>query len=158
MFSPAYNRTIMKGAIAMRGAKKPEKAYRMEELLDCFSMKELQILFKHEDLITKVDSIAGMTDEELVRVVKEEYGAEFERFHSEEDTFFVGFDRPLEALPTKYPTIPLGIYLSLKTGELQFWARKLLLHEVRINLWMRYIEHKAESAKEKRTEEYGQYI
>lgn len=158
MYAFGYNRAVLKSALAIRGTKKPEKAHRMEELLACFSMKELQILFKHEDLIAKVDSIAGMSDEQLVRAVKEEYGAEFERFHSEEATFFVGFDKPLEALHEKYPTIPLGIYLSLATGELQAWARKLLLHEVRINLWMRYIEHKAKSAKETRTVEYGQYI
>jgi hypothetical protein len=109
-------------------------------LLEALSLKELRILCKHEDLVDRVSEITKMSDQELLEVVKEDY--QLEPANCATGDVWLGVENLEDRIPEDFVTRHSGWYLSLKDGEFNVWAKHFLMQEVRINIWIRYLEHK----------------
>ena len=117
---------------------------RLKKLLDAMSTKELVILWRHDDLIVRVRKIFNMTLVEASAELKDEYGLEIDAFECG-DTY-VSTEKLEGAVPDWYrPFHVSGWILNLENGKFLDWAKNLLLQDVRINLWVRYMEHKKNS-------------
>lgn len=124
------------------------------ELLDVLSAKELKILKKNEDLITRVTEICKLSKMSMFKHIKTDYGFKIDNCQNGDvwidasevtDPFVPEWIKPKQLVHS-------GWYLSFSGVENEFmpWARNLLLQEVRVNMWLRYLEHKLEMAANKK--------
>lgn len=128
------------------------------QLLDPLPVKELKILKKNDDLIEEVVAICKMTNTQLIKRLRDEYGFEISDCQNG-DLWIDATDvnEPLTPEWVKKQTLPYeGWYLTTEDSSEQVlepfapWARQLLLQEVRINGFMRYFKHKLAVASEKK--------
>lgn len=109
-------------------------------LLDGLSLRELAVLRKHEDLVDRVKEITKMNEAALISTLQEDYDLEVQNLHSGD--VWVGTNLIEDNIPDWFESTHCGWYLDLREGEFHKWARELLMQEVRVNIWMRYLEHK----------------
>jgi hypothetical protein len=124
-----------------------------EKLLSCLSTKELRILHKHDDLISKVRGITKMTKVQLLQELEDEYELEVDKYTI--DDMWLSCEKLEDAIPDWFSTSHCGWSASEKDGEFVAWAREFLMQEVRINLWIRYQEYKKEHPE---GANYGMYL
>ena len=132
----------------------------LKPLLDILSNKELKVLRLYEDLREQVAKISRMNAGELIKVVEDRFGLEVSHTHVDSD-LWIGFEDDLEALQPKWIKYShFGWYLTVEDGEFATWARDMLMQEVRVNIWMRYLRHKRKSKKERDDEDFlpGMYL
>lgn len=124
------------------------------ELLDSLSAKELKILKKNEDLVTRVTDICKLSKMSMFKHIKTDYGFKIDNC-SNGDIWVDAGDVTDPLVPEWIKAGQLahsGWYLSFAGVENEFmpWARSLLFQEVRVNMWLRYMEHKLDMATSKK--------
>lgn len=120
------------------------------DLLDTLSVKELKILKRQEDLIERVVEICKMTKIVLLKTIREDYGFDVQNCNNG-DIWIDASEDVANLTPEwiKKGQLPYsGWYLTFNGDDNEFmpWARNMLLQEVRINGWTRYMEHKLDVA------------
>lgn len=135
----------------MLGHNKPGLDSKVfSELLDTLGVKELRILKEHDDLSERVVGICKMTKMALLKALRDNYGFNVQSCNNGD--VWVEASEDVEALMPKWITkeqLPYsGWYLTFNGEDNDFvpWARNMLLQEVRINGWIRYMEHKLDAA------------
>ena len=112
-----------------------------QKLLDGLSSKELEILQKNPDLITRVLEVTKMTEVQVLAELREEYDLEVDSFQTGE--YWIGTEKVEDAIPDWFKSSHCGWFLNdTDAGGLVEWAKSFLMQAVRANLWMRYLEHK----------------
>jgi hypothetical protein len=135
----------------MLGHNKPGLDSKMfSGLLDTLGVKELRILKKHDDLIERVVEICKFTKMGLLKTIRNDYKFEIQNCQNG-DVWIEGGESVEKLTPSWISKGQLpyaGWYLTFNGENDSFspWARRILLQEVRINLWLRYMEHKIEIA------------
>jgi hypothetical protein len=119
-----------------------------QRLLDTLPTKELRILQKNPDLIAEVRRLTKLTLTQAESVLEKEYDLTIDQWQTQD--LVIGTDLLDVAIPKWFTTSHCGWFKSAHGGVFLGWAREFLLQEVRINLWIRYLEHKA-----KRTPDVG---
>ena len=120
------------------------------DLLDSLSVKELKILKRHDDLVKRVVEICKLTKMGLLQTIREDYGFDIQNCNNGD--VWIEASEVVENLTPKWITkgqLPhCGWYLTFNGDDNEFapWARSMLLQEVRINGWIRYMEHKLDVA------------
>lgn len=112
----------------------------LQRLLEPLSTKELAILQKHRDLIERAQQIDKMTLNQLVRELENEFGMEVDPLRN--GSYFISVDKPLDFLPERMDGPEGGGWDVANPGGFIKWAEDFLMREVRINIWIRYIEYK----------------
>lgn len=126
----------------------------MEYLLKDLPFLELNILRENEDLIDRTRKISKMNENELLDRIREDHHLIAENYNTGD--IFIAVDKVLENMPEWVDlSSHLGWFLRLNDGEFAVWARKFLMQEVRINLWIRLMEQKKK--KPKKQTHYGVY-
>ena len=119
-------------------------------LLNSLSVRELKVLKKNGDLIERVVEICKLTKMGLLKTIRGDYG--FDIQNCENGDVWISAAEDVENLTPEWITkgqLPFhGWYLSFNGEDNTFvpWAQNMLLQEVRINGWQRYMEHKLEIA------------
>jgi hypothetical protein len=126
-----------KRAVAFNMSKGPGDLI-FQGLLDGLSSEELVFLQKNSDLIKRVRAIAEMSVIEILREFREEYDLDVEQ--QGDGDFWVSTEKLEDAIPDWFPSDHVGWFK--KPGDFQEWAQKFLMQDVRINIWVRYLEHK----------------
>lgn len=122
-------------------------------LLDPLSIKELKILKKNEDLIERVTDICKMSKMKLLVEIRDKYG--FEVSNCQNGDVWIDGAASNEGLTPdwiKKGQLPFsGWYMRFNGDDSEFvpWARNMLFQEVRINMWLRYMEHKLDKVSTK---------
>lgn len=125
------------------------------ELLEPLPLKELKILRKNPDLLERVWAICTYTKHGLREHIRDCHafgiveGAAGDVWVESKipDALIPGWiSTDLEDGKVKLPFAGWYLTFSRKDNAFEPWARSLLLQEVRTNLWMRYMEHKLETA------------
>jgi hypothetical protein len=119
-------------------------------LLDPLTTRELKIMKKNEDLLNRVIEICKLTKMAMLKHIRDDYGFKIDDCQNG-DLWIDASDACEGLMPAWADQIVLphtGWYLSFQEDDDDFmpWARNLLLQEVRINMWMRYYEHKLDLA------------
>jgi hypothetical protein len=125
-----------------------------QTLLDGMSTKEILILKKHPDLIDKVKDITKMTLLQLLAELKDEFNLEVDQYNSNDQ--WISTENLEDAIPEWFTTNHCGWFKDSRDDEFLDWARNFLMQEVRINIWLRYLEHKKDHPKV--TPSYGMYL
>ena len=112
----------------------------LRDLLEGLSTKEVEILQKHSDLVDKTKEISRMTVVQLEAELTEEYDLEIDE-HGPEGSW-ISTEKVEKNLPEWYESNHCGWFRNKANGEFLVWARGFLMQDVRINLWVRYLEHK----------------
>ena len=116
-------------------------------ILDEASVDELQILRKNEDLMARVQEISRMDKKALSKCIREEHNFSIDDCNNG-DIWIDASTAAERFLPSWVGGSQLpycGWYLEFEKGEendFTTWARNLLFQEVRVNIWIRYMEHK----------------
>jgi hypothetical protein len=124
------------------------------ELLDSLGVKELKILKRYDDLVARVVGICKMTKIDLLKTIRDDY--RFDAQNCNNGDIWVDASDTAEDLTPEWITegqLPhCGWYLTFNGEDNEFvpWARNILLQEVRINGWVRYMEHKLDAVAGKR--------
>jgi len=109
------------------------------KLLMELTTPEIAELVQHEDLITKVGDIVRMTSLALEKTLQERYLLEVTECQT--GNYWLGVSDELATwMPDWLVTHHQGYWCE--TREFTTTARIILLRDVRINLWMRYLERK----------------
>lgn len=130
--------------------------HNFQNLLDGLSTKELRILRKHEDLCDRISEITKLTDKALLETLKGDHKLVVENYH--DGGIWVGTDPLLGNFPAWHKSTHCGWYLTAKGGEYEDWARNFLMQEVRINIWIRYMEHKKGSNRQEDLAPSGMHL
>lgn len=116
------------------------------ELLEKLGDKELAILSKNQDLLERVKEISKMSYLHLNHVIGTQYGLKVDNWSGGD--FLLSTAELDQKAPSWWGSTHIG--WTFDTGNPpQFcsWARDFLMQEVRINIWMRYIEYKRAALK-----------
>ena len=122
-------------------------------LLDSLGIKDLKILKKNDDLVERVVEICKMSKMKLLMEIRDKYN--FDVQNCSNGDIWIDGDDAVEGLTPdwiKKGQLPYsGWYLKFNGEDNEFepWARNMLFQEVRINMWLRYMEHKLDSVSEK---------
>lgn len=116
-----------------------------QDLLDLMSVKEMKILRKHEDLVDRAMEIAKMTEVQLLAELKEGYSLEIEEYANGD--LWISTETLEDSIPNWFSSRHCGWFKTRTHGEFADWARSLLIQDVRIAIWERYLEHKKEKPK-----------
>jgi len=111
-----------------------------QDLLDGLSTKEILIMRKHPELLGRVQEICKMTDVQIIAELEDEYDLEIDQYNSENK--WVCTEKLEDAIPDWFSTSHCGWFKDARNGEFEEWARDFLMQEVRINIWIKYLEHK----------------
>lgn len=126
-------------------------------LLDGLSLKELKILRNHEDLLSRLLKISKMSDAELLEIIQEDYN--LLSVDLCDGNVWVDTDSLQDNIPEWFNSTHCGWHLDVQAGEFEVWARHFLAQEVRINIWIRYMEHKKKNlVKQEDPVLLGQYL
>ena len=136
----------------------------VETLLQGFSKKELVVLAKHPDFMTRIREIAQMHIGDVMTELRTSFGLDIEMFS--EGGVCISSEGLADAIPEWFSTYHCGWYKDTAGGEFLTWARQFIAQEVRINVWIEYLKHKEEIAKAARNsldeaelgEYYGTYV
>lgn len=142
MFLPSIHRSSFVNNLFIRHGCDRET----RDLLEKLSNKELQILVVHVDLLDRVKTIAKMSELHLDHVIRTEYGFRVDSWGAGD--YLLSVSKLEENAPSWWNSQHVG-WTFQQNDVAQFckWAREFLLEEVRINIWMRYIEHKKAALK-----------
>jgi hypothetical protein len=120
----------------------------MQELLDTFTTKEIRILRRYPDLIDRIYQISQMTNTSLLEVLDSEHDLRPAVSPAGTADCWLSLGKLNSRIPLWYPVSHVGLWFDGKEGsDFREFGQFLLLQEVRVNLWMRYIEYKKEKAK-----------
>lgn len=122
-----------------------------QDLVKGLSIKELNILRKHSDLLARVRRLSQLNTVQLMAELQEEYDLEIDSYPN--GNHFVGSEKLDAAVPSWVQSSPSRWFQDL--SEFDTWAQEFLMQEVRINIWIRYCEHKKNP---KPTPSYGMYV
>jgi hypothetical protein len=111
-----------------------------QNLLEGLSLKELRILRRYPDLSARVGEIARMTTPELIEALSEDYKLNPIDCHGGD--VWITTRKLEDSVPDWFATEHTGWMVSLTDGEFDAWAQHFLMQEVRINIWIRYMEYK----------------
>jgi hypothetical protein len=111
-----------------------------QKLLEGLSVKELEILRRYPELIDRVREIAKMTEVQALAVLKEDYRLEVDG-HMNGDVW-IATEKLEDAIPDWFHSDHCGWFKTVRDGELLEFAKSLMMQEVRINVWIKYLEHK----------------
>jgi hypothetical protein len=135
----------------MLGHNKPGLDSKVfNSLLDQLAVKELKVLKRHDDLVARVVEICKLTKMGLLKAIRDDY--KFEVQNCQNGDVWVDASDSVDGLTPDWidkGQLPhCGWYLTFNGDDSEFvpWARNLLLQEVRVNAWMRYMEHKLDVA------------
>lgn len=145
-----YQPTINKRAVIFNMSQQDSQ---YQKLLEGLSTKELEILRRYPELIDKLRGISKLTSTQALAELKEEYGLEVDG-HMNGDVW-ISTEKLEEAIPDWFHSDHCGWFKTLQDGEFLDWAKQLLMQEVRINIWIKYLEHKKDPKPEIF---YGQYL
>jgi len=147
MYFPPANRFAYIGNLFIRHGCDLET----RELLEKLSIKEIDILLKHLDLLERVKTIAKMSDMHLDHLISTEYGFRVDSWS--DGDYLLSVSELDQRAPNWWQSGHIGWMFEVGNAK-QFskWAKDFLMQEVRINIWMRYIEHKKASLKSKTLE------
>ena len=109
-------------------------------LLDGLSTKEILILKKHPDLISWVQEITRMTTVQIIAELQDGFNLEVDEYPTGD--LWVNTEKLESFIPDWFTTSHCGWYKDARNGEFEEWAKNFLMQEVRINIWLRYLEHK----------------
>jgi hypothetical protein len=142
--NPMYKKVWINYMLARNKTGLDSKIFN--ELLDPLTAKELKILKKNGDLVTRVTEICKLTKMGMFKHIKNDYGFEITNCQNG-DVWIDASDTTDTLVPEWIKEGQLthsGWYLTFAGDENEFmpWARNLLLQEVRVNMWLRYMEHK----------------
>lgn len=112
----------------------------MQDLLDTLTNKELRILRKHADLRARVLHISKMDTLQIFEELKDVFDLDIEFFNNHD--VWISTERVEDAIPEWFDSHHYGWFRSQTSGEFSEWAKNFLLQEVKINIWVRYMEHK----------------
>lgn len=135
----------------MLGHNKPGLDSKIfNELLDSLGVKELKVLKRHVDLTERVVEICKLTKMGLLKTIRDDY--KFKVENCQNGDVWIEASDSVDGLTPDWiddGQLPYtGWYLTFNGDDNEFmpWARNMLLQEVRVNAWMRYMEHKLEVA------------
>ena len=120
-----------------------------QRLLSGFSHKEINILQRHSDLIVRLREISKIDETAAKLELREEYDLEIDEYLSEDCT--ITTEKLEDAIPKWFSSNHCGWFMNDFDGNFLEWARNFLAQEVRMNIWLRYLEHK------KKYPHYGSY-
>lgn len=144
-FPPVYRPSFINNMFLRHGCDKETR-----ELLEKLGIKELQVLLKNLDLLDRVKTIAKMSDLHLDHLMRTSYGFKVDNWSGGD--FLLGVGDLDQRAPTWWDSQHVGWTFDVgNTVRFCQWARDFLMQEVRINIWMRYIEHKKASLKSSAT-------
>lgn len=124
-----------------------------QTLLEGLSGKELKALRYHTDLMERIKVIANITILQALAELKEKHGLEIDQCQNQD--VWVSTEKLESGLPDWFHSDHCGWFLSIGDGEFLRWAKVFLMQEVRVNIWMRYLEHKKNP---KIKQQYGMYL
>lgn len=115
-----------------------------QTLLNLLSTKEILILRKHDELMDKVHEISKMGVQTVLEKLQTEYALDID--HHVNGDVWIGTEQLEDGIPDWFESSHCGWFKSLDK-EFMVWARTFLMQEVRINIWIQYLEHEKEKAK-----------
>jgi hypothetical protein len=124
-----------------------------QKLLEGLSVKELDVLRRYPDLIDRVRDIAKLTEVQAIASLKEDFNLEVDG-HLNGDVW-IATEKLEEAIPEWFHSDHCGWFKTVKDGELLDFAKNIMMQEVRINICLKYLEHKKDPKPEIF---YGQYL
>lgn len=140
---PVYRPAFINNMSIRHGLTKESR-----DLLQKLSSKELEILLHHDDLLDRIKEIAKMPKEELDQALRTNYKLKVDSWWAGD--VLICASEEASKPPSWWQDLHIGwVFDANDTDELCAWARDFLLQEVKINLWMRYIEHKKSKQKAK---------
>lgn len=148
MFGITFNKpAVIRNMTARQGFDS-----KIQELLSLLSNKELRIVAKHQDLQDRVVAISKMTPEELGDTLEKDFQLEVDQWPREE--IWIHPRKLQTQIPDWFTSQHVGWEFSSQNDDLPKWARTFLMQEVKINIWIRYIEYKKKEAKNERLNNY----
>lgn len=132
-----YPRPLNKAGI-VRLIGKDNKEYG--NLLAGLSFQELQILSNHDDLVDMGRKITQFTHAQILAELQEEFGLDIDHFSTND--LWIGTERLDDAIPDWFNSSHCGWFKDRLDGSFLTWAQSFLMQEVRINIWIRYLEYK----------------
>ena len=115
-------------------------------LIEDLSGKELRILRRNQDLIERVTEISRMSVSRMLDTLKEDYSLEIHDCDTGEiwvDASDVNKEFSPEWTKSEHSGWFLEFDARFERGEhFDVWATRFLMKEVRINIWLRYMEYK----------------
>ncbi len=127
-----------------------------QSLLDGLSLRELVVLREHDDLMERASEIAKMSETTLLETIERDYDLEPQTWQTGE--VWVGTEQIEDRIPSWFKSQHCGWYLSFSDGEFDVWARNFLMQEVRINIWIRYLEDQKKNPPKREHVYPGQYL
>ncbi len=129
----------------------------MQHLLKDLSSLELDILRGYDDLMERTLEISRMSEKDLLDKIRESHYLLTEHTYGTGDVY-VDADTVVESMP-KWIDMSghFGWFLRLVNGEFSAWARRFLMQEVRINLWIRHMEQAKKRKHSEKQTHFGQY-
>lgn len=140
-FSPSNRSAFVNNLFIQYGCDRETR-----ELLEKLNNDELKILVKYPDLLERVKTIAKMSDFCLDHLIRTNYGFRIDSWAAGD--YLLSVSELGQRAPDWCQSEHVG--WTFHTGDVpQFckWARDFLMQEVRINVWMRYIEYKKAALK-----------
>lgn len=111
-----------------------------KELMRGFSAKELRVLVKHPDLVVAIREIAEADVVDVADRLETDHDLAVDDYTG--GRICIGLDRPEEEYPSWIRPEQAGWFKDIAGGEFLEWGRKFLLQGVRVQIWVRYLEHK----------------
>ena len=127
----------------------------LQTLLSSFGSKELKLLQKSPDLIDKLHEISQMDENTAYIMLEEDFSLNMDEYGT---ACWVGTQNISDNEPSWVKTTHVGWAVS-GMEEFMELARDLLAQQVRVNLWMRWVERKKKSKSHIiYDEDFGMYL
>lgn len=149
-FYPYANR----GAIIRNMAARHSYDSEIQRLLHHLNAKELQILQKNLDLVDRVSEVSKLDAKDLSEILTIDYDLEVEAYTG---SIWVSCTDIAKRVPENLANAHTGWWFG-EEPEFIAWARDFLMQDIRINIMLRYIEHKRREAKNAGPAQYGMYL
>jgi hypothetical protein len=142
-FYPIHKNTYVNNLFIPHGCDKETR-----DLLCKLPLKELDILVKHMDILERVKNIAKMSSLHLDHLMTSQYGLKVDAWS--DGDYYLGVTNIEDRAPRWWHSDHIGwTFHTGDTAQFCAWARDFLMQEVRINIWIRYFEHKKAELKSK---------
>lgn len=150
----AFYPYIHRGAVIRNMAARHNYDSEVQRLLHHLNAKELQILQKNLDLVDRVSEVSKLDAKDLREILVIDYDLEVE---AHTGSIWISCTDIAKRVPENLANSHVGWWFE---GEPEFvaWARDFLMQDIRINIMLRYIEHKREEAKSSGPLQYGMYL
>ncbi len=126
-------------------------------LLQILPAQELAVIKTNTDLLERIQEIAEIDVVEMLQILQSDFSLDVKPFSNGE--MWLGTDNLDDAVPDWFYTQHIGWYLD--AADLLKFGQDFLMGEVRMNIYLRYLEQQAEKvAKEAAASSrgVGQYI